>query len=52
MASFDDPMTKSVKTHKQVTRWTGPDTFVYEMYEVVPGQPDRKGLEIVHTRVK
>ncbi len=52
MASFDDPATKTTKNHKQVTRWTGPDTFVFEMYDVVPGQPDKKGMEIVHTRVK
>lgn len=52
MASFDDPATKTTKHHKQITRWTGPDTFVFEMYEVSPGQPDKKGMEIVHTRVK
>lgn len=51
-ASFDDPATKTTKHVKEVTRWTGPDSFVFEMYDVSPGQPDKKSMEITHTRVK
>jgi hypothetical protein len=51
-ASFEDPATKTTKHLKQVTRWTGADTFVFEMYDVMPGQPDKKGMEITHARVK
>lgn len=51
-ATFDDPVMKVTKSVREVCRWTGPDTWVMEWYESWPGQEERKGMEITHTRVK
>lgn len=51
-SSFEDPMIKATKTVREVCRYTGPDTWTMDWYETIPGQPERKTMEIVHTRVK
>jgi len=50
---MDEPATgEKDKKMRQVLRVTGPDAFVFELYNVVPGQGDMKVLEITHTRAK
>jgi hypothetical protein len=50
--TMDDPITgqKNMK-FREVVRWTGPDTFVFEMF-VNSGAKEYKMMEITHTRVK
>ena len=40
------------KDARKVCRWTGPDTWVLDWYETLPGQPEHKTMEISHVRVK
>lgn len=50
--SFDDPIMKTPKSVREVCRYTSADSWTMDWYETVPGQPERKTMEIVHTRVK
>lgn len=50
--SYEDPMTKTTKGMREVCKWTGPDSYVMEFYDLVPGQPERKTMEITVTRAK
>lgn len=51
-SSYEDPMTKAMKNVREVCRYTSPDSWTMDWYESAPGQPERKTMEIVHTRVK
>lgn len=51
-SSFEDPMTKTTKSVKEVCRYTSADSWTMDWYETTPGQPERKTMEIVHARVK
>ena len=50
--AFDDPMVKATKSYREVIKWTDGDTWVMEWHESIPGQPESKTMEIVHTRAK
>jgi hypothetical protein len=50
--SFDDPIMKTPKSVREVCRYTSADSWTMDWYETVPGQPERKTMEIIHTRVK
>ena len=48
---MDEPTTgEKDKKFKEVIRWTGPDTFVFEWYDTIPGQGMVRVMEITHTR--
>lgn len=51
-SSYEDPLTKTTKGIREVCRYTSADSWTMDWYETVPGQPERKTMEITHTRVK
>lgn len=50
--TFEDPIMKTTKSVREVCRYTSEDSWTMDWYESTPGEPERKTMEIVHTRIK
>lgn len=50
---FDEPASgEKDKKFREVIKITGPDSFVFEMYDTIPGKGEVRVMELTHTRVK
>lgn len=49
--SWNDPLTKGKITARMTSRWTGPDTEVFEMYGPGPDGKEMKMMELTYQRV-